>query len=79
MINNLINDRTVKLSKLEAFVDDKNKHDSLTETCCRKVENSVGKGENAVNRHFLLFPSCFKVFFVRVVKNPDCVVKGLNY
>ena len=24
------------------------------------VENIVGKGENAVNQHFLLFPQCFQ-------------------
>ena len=24
------------------------------------VENIVGKGENAGNQHFLLFPQCFK-------------------
>ena len=26
------------------------------------VENSVDKGENAVNQHFLLFPLCFHPF-----------------
>ena len=25
-----------------------------------KVENIVGKGENAVYQHFLLFPQCFQ-------------------
>ena len=25
-----------------------------------RVENIVGKGENAVYQHFLLFPSCFQ-------------------
>ena len=25
-----------------------------------RVENIVGKGENAGNRHFLLFPKCFQ-------------------
>ena len=24
----------------------------------RKIENIVGDGENAVHRHFLLFPKC---------------------
>ena len=29
-----------------------------------KIENIVGKGENAGNQHFLLFPQCFqKAFF----------------
>ena len=44
-----------------------------------KVENMVGKGENAGFQHFLLFPQCFqKASFLGVVKNPDCVVKGLT-
>ena len=42
------------------------------------VENIVGKGENAGNQHFLLFPQCFfsKSFLSRGVKSRDCVVKG---
>ena len=40
------------------------------------VENIAGKGENAGYQHFLLFPQCFqKGYFLRVVKNRDCVVK----
>ena len=27
-----------------------------------KVENIVGKGENAGYQHFLLFPQCFQIF-----------------
>ena len=43
-----------------------------------KVENFVGKGENAGYQHFLLFPQCFSkffFFFLRVVKSRDCVAK----
>ena len=28
----------------------------------RALENSVGKGENAGNQHFLLFPQCFLLY-----------------
>ena len=28
-----------------------------------RVENIVGKGENAGNQHFLLFPQCFQKIF----------------
>ena len=32
-------------------------------------ENIVGKGENAGNQHFLLFPQCFqKAYFIDVLK-----------
>ena len=43
-------------------------------------ENIMGKGENAGNQHFLLFPQCFqKVFFLRVVETRDCVVTGNEF
>ena len=41
-----------------------------------KVENIVGKGENAGYQHFLLFPRCFQTFLLRVVESQDCVVKS---
>ena len=35
-----------------------------------RVENIVGKGENAGNQHFLLFPQCFeKGLVLRVIKS----------
>ena len=42
-----------------------------------RVENNVGKGENAGYQHFLLFPTMFsKGLSVEVVKSQDCVVKS---
>ena len=42
-----------------------------------RVENIVGKGENAGYQNFLLFPQCFqKAFLKRVIKSCDCVGKG---
>ena len=46
-----------------------------------RIDNIVGKGENAGHQHFLVFPQCFqKGFFLRVVKTRDFVVKswGVN-
>ena len=41
-----------------------------------RIENIVGKGENACCQHFFPFPTMFsKGFFLKVVKNLDCVVK----
>ena len=34
----------------------------LTTLCKKPFENFVGKGENAGNQHFLLFPQCFLPF-----------------
>ena len=43
-----------------------------------KIENIVGKGENAGYQHFLLCPQCFQnASFLGVVKSRDCVVKSL--
>ena len=41
-----------------------------------RVENIVGKGENAVYQHFLLFPQCFQRPSVSGCKSQDCVVKS---
>ena len=41
------------------------------------VENMMGKGENAGNQHFLLFPPCFQqASFSRSLKVRTCVVKS---
>ena len=41
------------------------------EICSGNGRYILGKGENAGDQHFLLFPDCF--FFLRVVKSRDCV------
>ena len=42
-----------------------------------RVENIVGKGENAGYQHFLLFSQIFsKGLFPRVVKSHDCVERN---
>ena len=42
-----------------------------------RVENIVGKGENAGYQHFLLFATMFsKTLPFKVIKTWDCVVKN---
>ena len=41
-----------------------------------RLENAVGKGENAGYQHFLLFPRFPKNFFPRVIKSQDFEVKS---
>ena len=44
-----------------------------------RIENIVGRGENAGYEHFLLFPTMFsKAFFLSVVKSRD-INKELNF
>ena len=53
------NDRMLDLSKFEVFADDKLKVAKITELL-GKIENIVGKGENAGYQHFLLYSQCFQ-------------------
>ena len=40
-----------------------------------RIENNVGKGENAGNQHFLLSPRCFQKASSAVSLSPDCGIK----
>ena len=74
--NSLPNDKVLDSSKLKTFADDTTELTKKLKFVLRRVENIVGKGENAGYRYFLLFPQSFlKVFFSKVVKGRDCVVK----
>ena len=60
------------LSKLKAFADDDFNVTQMLQFFCIKVENIVGKGENAGNQYFLLYQQCFQKSFF----GGDCLVKG---
>ena len=47
------------MSKSKAFADDKLKMAIVTISLYDRVENTVGKGENAGCQHFVLFLQCF--------------------
>ena len=67
--NSLPNDKILDWSKLKAFADDKIKATEKLKFGLGRVENIVGKGENAGYQHFLLFPQCFlEVSFSRASK-----------
>ena len=55
MFNSLPNDKILALIKLKAVADDK----FNVAVHYDRVENIVGKGENAGYQHFLLFPQSF--------------------
>ena len=48
---------------MKAFADNKLKMIQMAKFVLDKVENIVGKEENAVNKYFLLFPQCFQMPF----------------
>ena len=47
-------------SKFKTFAGDKSKVAQMKEFGFDSVENTVRKGTNAGNQHFLLFPQCFQ-------------------
>ena len=58
-LNSLPNDKILDWSKMKAFADDNINVKEKFKFGLGRVENIVGKGENAGNRHFLLFSQCF--------------------
>ena len=52
----LPNDKILDLSKLKAFAEDNTNVIQKLKFALGRVENIVGKGENAGYQHFLLFP-----------------------
>ena len=60
IINSLQNDKILHKSKLSAFADDKIKVAEYLKFVFGRIQNIVGKGENAGFQDFLLFPQCFQ-------------------
>ena len=57
--NPLSHDNILDVTKFKAFADDKFIVSRMMISLIDRVENTVGKGENAGYLHFLLFPQCF--------------------
>ena len=70
------NDKILDLTKSKAFADNKINLNERLKLVLGKVENIVGKGENAGYQHFLFFPQCFQKPSFMVVESQDCVVKS---
>ena len=58
-INSLPHEKILHWSKLKAFAEHKMYFHEKVKFVSGRVENIVGKGENAGYQHFLLFPQCF--------------------
>ena len=56
LINSLPNNKILGQSKMKDFADDNISVSQKLNFVLERVENIVGKGENAGNQHFLLFP-----------------------
>ena len=78
-LNSVPNDKILVRSKFKALADGKINVTEKLKFVLGRVENTVGKGEKCWLPAFSPFPAMFsKAFFFRVVKTPDCVVKGFN-
>ena len=55
-----LNNKFLDWSKLKAYADDKINITEKLKFVFGRVENIVGKGENAGFQNFLLFPQCFQ-------------------
>ena len=60
LVNSLPNDKILDLSNLKDFAEDKISATYKMNFVVGKVQNMVGKGENAGFQHFLLFLQCFQ-------------------
>ena len=69
ILNSSPNDKILDLSKLKAIANDNLNLNRKLKFPLGRVENIVGKGENAGYQHFLLFSQCFqKASFLGSVK-----------
>ena len=59
-VNYLPNDKIQDRFKLKAFADDKSNMNKKLNSLLGRVENIMGKGDNANYQHFFLFPQCFE-------------------
>ena len=59
-VNSLPNNKISNWCKLKALADDKINVTEKLKVILGRVENIVGKGENAGYQHFLLFHLCFQ-------------------
>ena len=69
MFNSLPDNKILAWSNMKAFANDKIHVTETLTLVLGRVENIVGKGENAGYQHFLLFTQSFqKVSFSRLLK-----------
>ena len=65
---------------MKAFADDKLNVTRNVKVVFHRIENIVGKEENAGYQHFLLFPRCFqKAFLPPVLQKSSLCGKGLSF
>ena len=64
VLNALPNNKILDQSDLKDFAEDRINVNFKMAFVLGRLENIVGKGENAGYQHFLLFPQCFQKAFL---------------
>ena len=67
------NDQILCSAKLDKFADDNFKFGENDKKFSKRLENTVGKGEIARYKQFLLFPQCFQKTWTADMLNPGLV------
>ena len=62
-VNPLADNKILSLPKLKAFADNKLNVTQNVKVFFHRIENIVGKEENAGYQHYLLFPQCYHKAF----------------
>ena len=65
-------------SKLKVFADDNFKFDENSREFSKRVQNTVGKGENARYEQFLHFPQCFQKICNKKMQKQGLVWERVN-
>ena len=78
VVKSLPNDKFLDSTNFKAFADDKSNVGKIIISLLDRVENIVGKGENAGYQHFLLFPHCFQKAASSGSLKVGLCSKGLN-
>ena len=77
-INSLPNSRSFAWSRLKGFADNISNMAQMIVLKFERVENIVGKGENAGYWHFLLFPQCFQKLLPQGYQKSGLTGKGFK-
>ena len=76
MFNPLPDDKILDWSKLKQYADDNFEFDVNSRKFSKLKGNTMGKGEIAHYKQFLLFPQCFQKACFPGVKRCHCVGMG---
>ena len=76
IINPLPDDKVLEGTNLRAFAEDKLNVTKIMISLYDRVENTVGKGENAGYQHFSISHSVFQSLVLWVFKSRDRVVES---